>query len=353
MVDGRRYTRNTGLAATERNISAAMKIMERDRLAIENGEPSRLVQRPFSDSVSSFLHWAEGEYPKASTVRRLATSFTSQRLFWGNTLIASINAGSIENYKTWRRSMGIKEVTLRHDLHAASLLWQYAIKQGWAKESPVSAVEIPSDKDAVRIHVLTDREEAVYFAAAARFPNLHDVGRLMLLQGLRPSEVFSLRPADVNLEARTLTVRDGKSAAARRTLRLLPESLAILRPRMAGGRFCFMGRSGKLTKLQSAHLRVLKATGLRFVLYDLRHTFATRMAERGMAPATLAAILGHGDLRSVAKYVHVRPEAQFEAMERFGERGQIGTTPTGIEQVSASLTGNRREAVGARRKSME
>jgi len=47
-----------------------------------------------------------------------------------------------------------------------------------------------------------------------------------------------------------------------------------------------------------------------FVLYDFRHTFATRAAEAGMPVATLASILGHGDLRSVTKYVHVRQEAQ-------------------------------------------
>jgi hypothetical protein len=36
-----------------------------------------------------------------------------------------------------------------------------------------------------------------------------------------------------------------------------------------------------------------------------------------MPVATLAAILGHGDLRSVMKYVHVRQEAQDLEMERF------------------------------------
>jgi site-specific recombinase XerD len=37
----------------------------------------------------------------------------------------------------------------------------------------------------------------------------------------------------------------------------------------------------------------------------------------GMPVATLAAILGHADLWSVMKYVHVRQEAQDRAMEQF------------------------------------
>jgi integrase len=56
---------------------------------------------------------------------------------------------------------------------------------------------------------------------------------------------------------------------------------------------------------------------LGFVSYDLRHTFAKRTAEAGMPVATLAAILGHADLRSVMPYGHVRQEAQDRAMAEF------------------------------------
>lgn len=54
-----------------------------------------------------------------------------------------------------------------------------------------------------------------------------------------------------------------------------------------------------------------------FVLYDLRHTFATRMAQAGIDLATLAAILGHNSLRIVQKYVHPTAEHKREAMQRY------------------------------------
>ena len=59
------------------------------------------------------------------------------------------------------------------------------------------------------------------------------------------------------------------------------------------GRYMFQGKApgSHLTKLNGSHNKVLKVTGLHFVPYDLRHTFATRMAEAGMPLATLAAIL--------------------------------------------------------------
>jgi site-specific recombinase XerD len=53
------------------------------------------------------------------------------------------------------------------------------------------------------------------------------------------------------------------------------------------------------------------------VLYDFRHTFATRAAQSGVDLATLASILGHNSLRVVQKYVHPTEEHKKAAMVRF------------------------------------
>jgi hypothetical protein len=64
--------------------------------------------------------------------------------------------------------------------------------QHWIRENPIRNVEIPSDKDAVRMHVPTTSEEQQYFKRAAKHRDLRDIGRLMLNQGPRPCEVVSL-----------------------------------------------------------------------------------------------------------------------------------------------------------------
>jgi hypothetical protein len=46
-----------------------------------------------------------------------------------------------------------REATILHDLYALSKAFGYFIDHNWARENPVRGVEIPSDKDAVRIHV--------------------------------------------------------------------------------------------------------------------------------------------------------------------------------------------------------
>jgi site-specific recombinase XerD len=54
-----------------------------------------------------------------------------------------------------------------------------------------------------------------------------------------------------------------------------------------------------------------------FVPYDFRHTFATRVAEAGVDLPTLAALLGHGSIRCVQKYVHPTADHKKQAMKRY------------------------------------
>jgi len=97
-------------------------------------------------------------------------------------------------YKTWRMNEhGVRDITVRHDRHALSTFFQHAIKQHWTRDNPIRRVEIPSDADAVRMHVLTAYEEKQYFGLASKHRDLYDLGRLMLNQGMRPEEALALR----------------------------------------------------------------------------------------------------------------------------------------------------------------
>lgn len=144
----------------------------------------------------------------------------------------------------------------------------------------------------------------------------------MILQGTRPEEVLSSRKEHINLESGTWQIAESKMSAGRRKLKMLPETAMIFSSRMAGDSPWLFPSPKKpgahLTKLNNAHWKVLAETGLRFVIYDFRHTAATRWAERGMPVATIAHLLGHGDLRSVMKYVHPSQQHMDEAMLRYG-----------------------------------
>jgi len=337
-VDGRTWCGSTALKATKQNKPGAQKKETEARELVKEGRNPRqhLIVRPFNEAAVDFLKWAEGEYrDHPNSHRRLVTSFASLSAFFLSTPVGAITEGMLEDFKSGRRRNSIREVTLRHDLYALSKFFQYAIKQRWAARNPVRGMEMPSDADAIRIHVLTATEEETYFHQATG--DLHDLGRLILNQGCRPEEVLRLRQVEVDLDNRRLKIARGKTKAARRTLTLTQESMRILAQRLnKGSEWVFPSPKmpGKPRgRLNGQHDTLLfrlnhvkvgdkwvekpREGQIQFVLYDLRHTFATHLAEAGVDLATLAAILGHSSLRVVQRYVHVTQEHQRAEMLRY------------------------------------
>jgi site-specific recombinase XerD len=331
-LDGKEYSGTTDLAATKQNMRAAQDRESEHRQELREGRrPSRPIQvREFNEAARSFLEWAKMEYrAHPNSYHRIATSLTSAKQFLGREPVSLIGPGRLEEYKAWRvNDHGIRDITLRHDLHALSKFFGYAVKQRWAGDNPVRNVTIPSDADAIRIHLLTSEEEREYFLRAAKHRDLNDLGRLILNQGMRPDEVTCLRKGDVNLDRGQLQITSGKSPAARRTLDLTSESRVILARRMAGDSkwiFPSSRNPGRhITRVNGAHDRVCAAASkagfvFTFVLYDFRHTFATRLAQAGIDLATLAAILGHSSIRLVQRYVHPTAEHKRSAMLHYDE----------------------------------
>jgi integrase len=326
-LDGHSYCGTANLDATKRNVSAALQIEAEHRTALLEGRRpvKRAVVREFESAAAEFLEWTKAEYrDHPNSARRIAVSLSSAIAFFRREAVTTIDEARIEKYKTLRiNEHEVRDVTLRHDLHALSTFFQYAMKQNWARENPISKVAIPSDAGAVRIHVVTPDEEKKYFAAAAGHCDLCDLGRLMLNQGMRPEEALALDASDVDLERGQLHVREGKTPAARRTLDLTPESREILARRAHDATswiFPARRKPGEhIARLNNAHDAVAKEAGVAFVLYDLRHTFATRMAEAGVDLATLAAILGHNGLRVVQRYVHPTAGHKKAAMATYAE----------------------------------
>jgi integrase len=243
---------------------------------------------------------------------------------WRRVCIECIGEGCADCEET---GLGVAEVTLRNDLHALSGFFRYAINRNWTFTNPVVSdqIKIPSDMDAVRFHRITEAEEELYFKTALELglTDLHDVGKTMLLQGPRPAEVMSIRVNDVDLRANTLQIAKSKSRASERKLRMTPETRSILELRIASAGtsgWLFPGREdGKhLVNIENAHGTVLDASGLAFVPYDFRHNFATRFAEvTGGDVVALKAILGHANLRTVMRYVHISQAHQDAAIDKY------------------------------------
>ena len=57
-----------------------------------------------------------------------------------------------------------------------------------------------------------------------------------------------------------------------------------------------------------------KDTGVSCRLHDLRHTFATRLAELGVPESTMLALMGHMSRAMLERYSHIRIAAKRDAV---------------------------------------
>lgn len=330
---GEEIRRSTGLAATSENQREAHKIAAQAKLEKQAGTAPRPGSSvSFETAARHFLVWAKDvEYrQKPSTAARLATSFASIVAHFGSVPVHLVGVAAVEDYKAHRLTVQmVQDITVRHDLHALSVFFKrYAVPRGYAPSNPVDQVRKPSDANATREHVLTAEEEAAYFATAKRNRALYDLGRLMIQQGCRPEEILSSRVEHFDARGRTLLIAGGKSRAARRVLPLTAESFAILAARAHGNAEGWLfpspraNRSGEhQTKLNCAHDRACRDSGTAFVLYDLRHTFATRYAAVDPNPYTLAKIMGWASIAMAKRYIHVEAATVAAGMKAFESAG--------------------------------
>ena len=150
---------------------------------------------------------------------------------------------------------------------------------------------------------------------------------LLYATGLRVTELLSLRPGDVNLDAGYLTtigkgdkqriVPLGESAAdwVRRYLRDARPQL--LKQRKSPWLFVNAKAGGRLSRV--GFWKILKEYGLRAGVsrdlspHVLRHSFATHLLERGADLRAIQMMLGHADLSTTQIYTHVL-EARLRAV---------------------------------------
>lgn len=131
--------------------------------------------------------------------------------------------------------------------------------------------------------------------------------------GLRASELLALKVADIDSSRMLLWVRHGKGNKDR-AVPLSPALLTALRDHWRRRRpttWLFPGQSPNgqrsLGGLQRVCRRAVLAAGFtkKASLHTLRHSYATHLLEAGVDLLTIQRLLGHRDLQTTARYVHL------------------------------------------------
>jgi integrase len=338
LFEGRRYrgsSKFTNGIAAQRAVDVLRTRLAQSRAGIIE----RKIPPMFKTFADDFLQRVKPEL-RPNTYRGYSISLALLRDWVGAKRLDEIAADEIEKFKQARLEEGRSPSTVNRDLACLRRVLLFAVKLDLLASTPFIAHKVKFLKESGRERILNFDEERHYLAVAS--PSLRDVGTLMVEMGLRPGEACSIRREDVHAYSTPpfLHISTGKTRNAVRDVPITARAMEILKPRIAKaqkekGDFIFPLRVGTgfdwtmpMHELGPAHSRALLASKVTstFRIYDLRHTYGTRAIESGTDPLTLMRLMGHADLKTTLRYVHLSKQHLSDAqikIERYRAEREI------------------------------
>jgi integrase len=275
-----------------------------------------------------FPYWTRELKP--NTRKYYSESFRALLTFdeLDNARLDEITPKLIERYKQFREKNGAGLVTVQHSLRALRRALRLAVDVFEHKFVPP---KIKLRKEPQRDYVVSEADFQRLIANCGRpaqqiAPKVNvraDSGKETLQAlfttlfdcGLRAGEACHLTWDRVNLEERWLFVDVGKTKAARRRIPLTSRVVAVLEGLKAKARpnvphvFTRHGGHQPLTPGWASHEfgRIRKLLGLPdgCVLHSLRHSFATRLGNKGCSTGDLMKICGWETPAIAVRYTHL------------------------------------------------
>jgi site-specific recombinase XerD len=308
------------LETSDRKLAQAIEAKVRTEI-VEGNYFEKLIgqNKTFKDMMDKFI---KEHAPKVSSSmqRSYTTSLKHLIPFFGGSNLLSISPKMISRYKVLRGDEGAKPASINRELAMLSKAFSLAVKEWeWLKDNPVSRV--PKEKENnERGRWLTQDEEKILLDNCPEW--LSEIVIFNLNSGLRQHELIELEWPRVNLFRKTMLIQNTKNGKPK-TLPLNKVALGVLeqrsKVRSIKNNLVFFNRNGK--KINPHNLRTsfyiaIRKAGIEdFKFHDLRHTFATRLAQRGVDLYKICKLLGHRDIKTTQRYAHHCPESLRDGVE--------------------------------------
>ncbi len=206
-----------------------------------------------------------------------------------------------------------------------SVFFKWCIKEGYMGKDPTLDIELP--KLEKRLPPKMTKQDTLklleivynypYDYKFLRYRN-HAIFSMFVFAGLRKEELLKLKCTDVDIENLSIFVSQGKGSKDRIipmsfTLAQTLKRYALDRKRLnktcpefftSLNRNCGYTNSG----LKRLAVQIREASGLKFTIHKLRHTFATLMLEGGCDIFSLSKMMGHSDIKTTTIYLAASAE---------------------------------------------
>lgn len=239
---------------------------------------------------------------------------------WGRVRLTDIDSRAIAQWLATKRDEGLAPATVLKIKMIFSRSFELGARWGipGCDKNPVRAVQSKPVNNARQRYVTAEEAARLITAAeASRNTQLAAIVQLLLLTGMRVSELLSTRWADVDLDRRTLFVPTSKTGRSRHVP--LAQAAVDVLSDLPKGEFLFPNpRDPKkhLTTIKHGWQTardVARLPGLR--IHDLRHSAASFMVNSGVDLYSVGVVLGHANVASTARYSHLANDTLLAAVE--------------------------------------
>lgn len=203
------------------------------------------------------------------------------------------------------------QTTAKKSVTLLSAMFTYAVKKGLADTNPCHGIELPRDN--VKDRTLSPDEYRKLGKALKNWQSIPDLTEVtanaiwaLALSGGRRTEICSLTPPEIALDAPGLRLKDSKTGKQTRPcgfipLRFLHSLITPHEPHL----FPTNSKLGYLSALEPALKAICKAAKLEpFTCHTLRHSYSTVAGELHYSRHTRAGLLGHGVNSVTDDYTH-------------------------------------------------
>jgi len=250
---------------------------------------------------------------------------------WGKSEITEVTKDDIRAYLDYLVvNRGNSNVTRARKLAAIKSFFNYLVEVEELKANPVSSIKGPRIPE-TQPEYLTEEECIRLLGTIARKgrPQVRErdmaIVVLFLHTGLRVSELTSLKLVNVDLDRGQIKIT--RKGNKEQYLHLNGETVTALanylaNPSEAQNGSLFVGNNGG--NLDRTHIydivrRYLNLAGIdkgKHGPHLLRHTFCTRLHQKGVGPFTIKDLAGHKSLNTTMRYITIEDKEQAEALDR-------------------------------------
>lgn len=247
--------------------------------------------------------------------------------------LTEIDSSLMRLYPRWLHRSGLKPTSSARRINSLRAFFKWLCDEELIDSNPMSRIKVPRQDKKLPTYFRPDELSRFLSAPTLNHPLDKAVIYVLVNTGLRRQEVINLTLQDIDLTSRILNVRHGKGGKDRViplndiVISALLEYLKVRPDTDSDALFIGMRSARVPIGVQYMHRlfhRCLDESGIRrsgLTLHKLRHTFATRLLERGADLRTLQELLGHDDLNTTQIYAHASRERLTEAV-RLLEEGE-------------------------------